>query len=961
MLSNVTKMKRDSQAIALGLASGSVDVVDPNSLQVVKTFNSHSGPISDLDCRQHIIMTCGTSLRKQGYVPDPLVNCYDLRAMKPLPPIPFPAGAAYIKIHPKMSTCCIIASQSGQLQFADSANPTSVFIHQAAITSPLTSLELSPSGDYLSLTDEEGYIHLWSNTVNPSASFSEFSAPLDFPTSQDPPLHFGVDDDVSLATVGMPYYKEELLSSWSNEDMVFKLGMPSPKIDRSILAGMKVVDYVGYGSYKKTREPRNMAQKYISLDSNRRSSITVPRFISEKERTGEIDDESAIFDDDVRDDDKRPNGKTNTQAPSSRKITKMYRRLEIKYSKFGVNDFDFDFYNKTQYAGLENQAANTYCNSILQLYRYSKYMYNFALKKLAVATTVERVSLLSELGFVFDMLHLAGGKHCCTANFVNALSSIPEAVALGLVFDDMVPNLDQPGLVLQKFKTFLMEQIVKNEKYQTLSVENQLQNVHSNPAALATLPSEFESSVAGIPVSTSIRCLSCGTDSIKKSTIYELDLQTEYGFRNNSSAGPGPNTANFDSLFFKALNSSLDKTNKVRGWCDVCRKYQQLVTTRSATKLPQVLNVNINIFPEADTSVSRQIWASPHWPPTEFFTDNHSRRLVANHRVGKDKYELLGCVVEISRPGHSDHHLVSVVKIDEAWYLFNDFLVKQIPEKDALDFSLAWKTPVLLVYQLANEMPKEFDYGSWKQTLDTSILYKDFFTAGNREEVRREYELLTLEEAPKPGTLVAIDAEFVMLQNEETEIRSDGTKSIVKPRSLSLARVSVVRGEGPKEGVAFIDDYIATTDTIVDYLTEFSGIEPGDLDPALSKRGLVSLHTAYKRLWLLLQLGVTFVGHGLSNDFRTINIQVPANQVIDTLDIYFVRARQRKLSLKFLAWYLLDENVQTGNHDSIEDARTALHLYKKHQQLLRDGTFDATLAKVYSEGHKYNFRPPANS
>ena len=174
----------------------------------------------------------------------------------------------------------------------------------------------------------------------------------------------------------------------------------------------------------------------------------------------------------------------------------------------------------------------------------------------------------------------------------------------------------------------------------------------------------------------------------------------------------------------------------------------------------------------------------------------------------------------------------------------------------------------------------------------------------------------------QPSLLCGIDAEFVAIKEEETEIRSDGTRSLLRPSRLSLARVSVVRGDNKNDmiGVPFIDDYVATSEPVFDYLTEYSGIKPGDLDPAMSRHRLVPMKAAYKKLRVLLDNHCIFVGHGLKKDFRTINILVPPHQVIDTVDIWHIHG-QRKLSLRFLSWYLLKEDIQSESHCSVDDAK----------------------------------------
>jgi PAB-dependent poly(A)-specific ribonuclease subunit 2 len=219
-------------------------------------------------------------------------------------------------------------------------------------------------------------------------------------------------------------------------------------------------------------------------------------------------------------------------------------------------------------------------------------------------------------------------------------------------------------------------------------------------------------------------------------------------------------------------------------------------------------------------------------------------------------------------------------------------------------------------------------------------------------------------EHPGPGTIIAIDTEFVSVRQPEIEINSDGDRATIRPTVYALARVSVIRGPSPtfistlEPGTPFIDDYILTTEPIVDYLTSYSGIVAGDLDPRTSPHNVVPLKHAYKKLWLLLNLGCVFLGHGLKQDFRVINIHVPKAQVIDTAEFFFVAARLRKLSLAFLAWYFLKEDIQQVTHDSIEDARTALKLWRKYEEFVDAGILDAMLSEIYRRGREMGFKPP---
>jgi PAB-dependent poly(A)-specific ribonuclease subunit 2 len=218
--------------------------------------------------------------------------------------------------------------------------------------------------------------------------------------------------------------------------------------------------------------------------------------------------------------------------------------------------------------------------------------------------------------------------------------------------------------------------------------------------------------------------------------------------------------------------------------------------------------------------------------------------------------------------------------------------------------------------------------------------------------------------------LVAFDGEFVSVALEQADTNADGQKVLVQESRQNLARYSLVDGgvveeQAPlasaardKDGKLRIvaDDYIIPSETIVDYLTRFSGLVAEDLQPAVSRNAVVPNRTAYLKLRFFADNGCIFVGHGLDKDFETANIFVPRDQIIDTVELWRL-PNQRKLALRFLAAYVLKEDIQDEIHDSIEDAKTALLLYRTYQGVAAQGFnhLQTVLQEMYTYGTKSNW------
>lgn len=1031
---NLSFINYQSKLLILGNSTGSLEIFDPNSNQLVKTFGGHNGLLSDLDVKGNYAATCGYLVRPKrfshsvDYMVDPLVNIYDLRMMRALPPVPFPAGASFVKFHPKLPNIMLVASTTGQFQFIDMYDHLQVHLYQADLASsnsgstgaPLSSylsnLDISENGEFLCFSDGLRNMHLWSLGTSNSQNFVNFPTNLENPeVTMQPssPNATKVDDPAPLNSIGMPYYKDFLSSNFPS-DMVFtkeQLRLPS-QIDQLLLelsnTTGKILPYD-----KQKYGPRYVVKEYESVQTSTHQKDNkkipkpslVPKFISERSMTSspllsnatlkgtEMDSPSSLsiptfHDLNDNDNDNSANasfdgkGSSDTifehKSPVGNRVPSCYTRLEIHYSKFGVDDFDFDYYNQSGglYAGLENHLDNSYVNPLLQIYRFTPIFYNTVTGSLLSEwlpnssdailkeANAQGSSILNELGYLFDMMHKAGSRNVSITNFSLILSESNIAKAHGLINKDDGKSLNaqETQQLIITFNKFLVESVINDYRNQFGVNLHDLTTMHYELEVMPTSGELFEKQYGNhatldliTPPSNVLNKLNV---LVNQNAIYQHPQHM--------------NKKNHTLLTY--LEYSLNQSKLLP---PSANNPYPVEVKQTLLKLGPVLLINLPFTNQELATIK----GCKKWLVPEFYTTTNSaakkinfKPVITQFNQHAEKYELLGYVCEISHETGTalgQHNLVSYVKVrspalhKDQWFLFNDFLVMPIPEEEVFNISYGWKKPVVLVYHnVEDSRNRTFSYFEQEtfhkiSRLNDSILYRDHFACEIREGCRREYQLLTKLQAPEFGSLVAIDAEFVSLRPEVVEVRYTGVRNLIRPTMLSLARISALRGDdGPDYGVPFIDDYIVHTKPIYDYLTTFSGIETGDLDPVRSTKTLVTLQTAYRRLWLLLNMGCVFVGHGLKSDFRCINLQVPRAQIRDTIDFYYLPDFRRKLSLKFLAYIVLHEAVQTDNHDSIEDANTALLLYKKYMELRASGEFEYTLRRIYSEGQQLRFRVP---
>ena len=330
---NYTMMKR-SRYLCVATDTGLVNALSMADFKLVKSWQAHGTVVNDMDARSDLLVTCGFSIRHLSTptpIIDPLAKVYDLKTLSPLPPIPFHAGAAYVRMHPKMHTTSFIASQSGQLQVVDLMNPTAVSLRQANVAFIL-GIDISPSGEALAINDAECSIHLWGSPAK--IYFNEMSKETEFAdVAPPPPPPLDWSPEAPLNMIGMPYYNERLLSAWPSY-LVFDIGSPPMPLEQSILPYLHQAEFGLVAPYPK-RTRRYQVENKRALTTPE-PTLIAPKFLSEKAR----EQNKASADPSVND---ATNALASTKIREDEALLK-YSNVEIKYSRFGVDFFFFFFF-----------------------------------------------------------------------------------------------------------------------------------------------------------------------------------------------------------------------------------------------------------------------------------------------------------------------------------------------------------------------------------------------------------------------------------------------------------------------------------------------------------------------------------------------------------------------------------------------------------------------------------------
>ena len=208
------------------------------------------------------------------------------------------------------------------------------------------------------------------------------------------------------------------------------------------------------------------------------------------------------------------------------------------------------------------------------------------------------------------------------------------------------------------------------------------------------------------------------------------------------------------------------------------------------------------------------------------------------------------------------------------WVLCNDFRIQYTDARDVVTFD-EWRHPCVTFFARGQDDRIGYDFGAGRidvsgtenalipqavlqlpSASQTPCIRLDLGGAGPGGSAAGLF-------VPTRGEIVAFDGEFVSVELEKAEVNAEGQRQTVTEARSNLARISLVKGGAPDPSIpgtwlgagsagntaeaasappameVICDDYIIPSETVLDYLTRFSGIVAEDLQPSASRNAVV--------------------------------------------------------------------------------------------------------------------------
>ncbi|EFA09006.2 PAN2-PAN3 deadenylation complex catalytic subunit PAN2 [Tribolium castaneum] len=1009
-------LRPHSRFVCAGNPLGRIDLRDPNTLNTEHTLETHSGSLSDFDVQGNLLVTCGFSNRHGNLTVDRFLMVYDLRMMRAVTPIQTVLDPLYLRFLPSVSSRLAVVSALGHAQILDTvafAEPRLCLMQMDSPAMCLT-FDISATSQALAFGDSTGSIHLFSSTAQPL--FNSYSRM----TEHGDPLvtypSFAIDDfETPLAVIPMPICHDGLSSDWP-EHLMKKCYRRPVGVDPEVLRTMKMKGPIGYAPNPRTTR-RN--QVMYEIDNNKARALNKhdrnaklddsEGFIAIPKRYRKIDVKyNKLGTDECQFDQFNKTGHTGLEATlpnayCNAMIQVLYYIEPIRavlLSHLCNKEFCLSCELGFLFHMLRTSSNNSPCQpaNFLRAFRTIPEASALSLVYSDLPpdqkTKINLGALIQSWNrFIIHQLHveLAEAKKKNTERKNNKTPFSYNVTDFPAIDDRKKCSASEVNANMEQEKRDSESEIIQ------LLGAKQIQK-HSCLKCKLEVKKESILLVCNLiyPTNEPERDEWSFCDILTRSLCSQQT--TPAWCEECKKFAPTQQTRVLQSLpKLLAINTGLHNPQHKQFWQSQMDKVVAKVTENAAPPTaPQINSLSSskpcrygdhcsrpgcrfrhsfdNVPPPAPVN---NPYCSNNWLPHSISIALKEGELIiekvedkkeveGEERVEDELYDLTAVVCYINDPASSEkRNIVALIKVPDSylsettqsehkWYLFNDFSISTVSMQEAVWFSLDWKIPCILYYSSRGILKAKSEISP---PISKEVFTEDACIARSWGTSAITFTPLTDNEFPKKGDLVAMDAEFVTLNQEEAELRSDGKMSMIKPSQMSVARITCIRGSGPMEGVPFIDDYISTQEQVVDYLTKFSGIKPGDLDANFSSKHLTTLKSTYTKLRFLLDSGVIFVGHGLKNDFRVINLVVPPEQVADTVHLFHL-PHHRMVSLRFLAWHFLGVKIQSETHDSVEDARAALHLYKKYKQLDAQSKVGEALAELYERGKLLNWKVP---